>query len=37
MEDAKGTATYMQLLQSDKLELAMIIAGRYEIKFGFGL
>jgi hypothetical protein len=37
MEDAKGTAKYMQLLQSDKLELVMIKAGRYEIKFGFGL
>jgi len=37
MEDAKGTAKYMQLLQSDKLELAMIKAGGYEIKFGFRL
>jgi hypothetical protein len=37
MEDAKGTAKYMQLLQSDELELAMIKAERYEIKFGFRL
>jgi hypothetical protein len=37
MEGAKGTAKYMQLLQSYKLELVMIKAGRFEIKFGFGL
>ncbi len=29
MEDAKGTGKYMQLLQSDTLELVMIKAGRY--------
>jgi hypothetical protein len=37
MEGAKGTAKYMQLLRSYKLELVMLKAGRYEIKFGFGL